>query len=467
MDSRNAAARHDHDLEQLFFLNLIIVTAPSAKAKSAPTCGTLCVACRLGIDSGAGGMRGLNGSLSERQLRMEVSCVEMANDCKDEGDSTVHYLQDTWDFFVFNYNVGNDWTQRMQKVTDFNTVEHFWRTMVHTLAPSDIPNGTDLYVFKRGIKPMWEDPMNENGGRWLIQVLPDADVNFYWEELLMLIVGNAWKTDEDSSEICGVVFQPRARGSRISLWTSNWNNKDAQIRIGNRVKEVLNYPESLLYQTVDQQKNLPKGQDLDTSTYKVVNRVEMANDGKGEGDSAVHYLQDTWDFFVFNYNIGTDWTQRMQKVTDFNTVEDFWSTMFHTLAPADIPNGTDLYVFKRGIKPMWEDPMNENGGRWLIQVLPNADVNFYWEELLMLIVGNSWKTEEDSNEICGVVFQPRARGSRISLWTSNWNNKDAQIRIGKRVKEVLNYPESLLYQTVDQQKNLPKGQDLDTSTYKV
>nr|CDS31183.1 eukaryotic translation initiation factor 4E [Hymenolepis microstoma] len=193
----------------------------------------------------------------------------------------------------------------------------------------------------------------------------------------------------------------------------------------------------------------------------------MANDSKGEGDSAVHYLQDTWDFFVFNYNVGTDWTQRMQKVTDFNTVEQFWSTMFHTLPPADIPNGTDLYVFKRGIKPMWEDPMNENGGRWLIQVLPNADVNFYWEELLMLIVGNSWETEDDSNEICGVVFQPRTRGSRISLWTSNWSNKDAQIRIGKRVKEVLNYPEALLYQTVDQQKNLPKGQDLDTSTYKV
>lgn len=49
--------------------------------------------------------------------------------------------------------------------------------------------------------------------------------------------------------------------------------------------------------------------------------------------------------------------------------------MFHTLPPADIANGTDLYIFKKGIKPMWEDPMNENGGRWLINVPPNADVN--------------------------------------------------------------------------------------------
>lgn len=85
----------------------------------------------------------------------------------------------------------------------------------------------------------------------------------------------------------------------------------------------------------------------------------------------------------------------------------------------------------------------------------------------MLIVGNSWETEEDSKEICGLVFQPRSRGSRISLWTSNWKKEDALMRIGKRVKEVLKYPEALLYQTVGQQKDVPKGQDVDISTYKV
>lgn len=85
----------------------------------------------------------------------------------------------------------------------------------------------------------------------------------------------------------------------------------------------------------------------------------------------------------------------------------------------------------------------------------------------MLIVGNTWDSEEDSNEICGVVFQPRSRGSRISLWTSNWEKKEAQLRIGKRVKEAIKCPETLLYQTVEQQKNLPKGQDLNYSTYEV
>lgn len=59
--------------------------------------------------------------------------------------------------------------------------------MMHTLPPSDIANGTDLYVFKDGIQPMWEDPKNENGGRWLINVSNSSDVNRYLFYLLFSI----------------------------------------------------------------------------------------------------------------------------------------------------------------------------------------------------------------------------------------------------------------------------------------
>ncbi|KAL5111203.1 Eukaryotic translation initiation factor 4E [Taenia crassiceps] len=187
----------------------------------------------------------------------------------------------------------------------------------------------------------------------------------------------------------------------------------------------------------------------------------MAVVERGEvGESDGHYLQYSWNFFVFNYSLGLEWEQRMQKVTTFNTVERFWSMMIHTLPPSEIANGTDLYVFKDGIQPMWEDPKNENGGRWLINVPSINEVNRYWEELLMLIVGNSWESEEESEEICGAVFQPRTRGIRLSLWTSNWQNKESIMRIGRRIKEVLEYPDRLFYQTVDEQKNLPKGQDV-------
>lgn len=85
----------------------------------------------------------------------------------------------------------------------------------------------------------------------------------------------------------------------------------------------------------------------------------------------------------------------------------------------------------------------------------------------MLIVGNAWETEEESEEICGAVFQPRTRGIRLSLWTSNWQNKESIMRIGRRIKEVLAYPDRLFYQTVEEQKNLPKGQDVADGIYSL
>lgn len=85
----------------------------------------------------------------------------------------------------------------------------------------------------------------------------------------------------------------------------------------------------------------------------------------------------------------------------------------------------------------------------------------------MLIVGNTWETEVEAEEICGVVFQPRSRGAKISLWTSNWQNKESVMRIGRRVKEVLDYPERLYYQTVEEQKRFPKGQDILDGMYSL
>lgn len=31
----------------------------------------------------------------------------------------------------------------------------------------DIPPHRDIHLFKKGIKPMWEDPANKKGGKWV------------------------------------------------------------------------------------------------------------------------------------------------------------------------------------------------------------------------------------------------------------------------------------------------------------
>lgn len=40
----------------------------------------------------------------------------------------------------------------------------------HIKPASELRQGTDYSLFKQGVRPMWEDPGNKNGGRWLISL---------------------------------------------------------------------------------------------------------------------------------------------------------------------------------------------------------------------------------------------------------------------------------------------------------
>jgi translation initiation factor 4E len=60
----------------------------------------------------------------------------------------------------------------------------------------------------------------------------------------------------------------------------------------------------------------------------------------------------------------------------------FFNSVYNNVAKAsDLSSGSNYHLFKRGIKPMWEDPENELGGKWVIQFPRNKtgeDINTLW-----------------------------------------------------------------------------------------
>jgi translation initiation factor 4E len=49
--------------------------------------------------------------------------------------------------------------------------------------PSQIPAGANYHLFKKGIKPAWEDPHNKKGGKWTFsqnKTKRDMDLNEIW-----------------------------------------------------------------------------------------------------------------------------------------------------------------------------------------------------------------------------------------------------------------------------------------------
>src|SRR5688500_11694896 len=60
----------------------------------------------------------------------------------------------------------------------------------------------------------------------------------------------------------------------------------------------------------------------------------------------------------------------------------FFNSFYNNVAKASfLSSGSNYHLFKRGIKPMWEDPVNELGGKWVIQFPRNKtgeDINTLW-----------------------------------------------------------------------------------------
>ncbi|KAH8293783.1 hypothetical protein KR054_004411, partial [Drosophila jambulina] len=153
-----------------------------------------------------------------------------------------------------------------------------------------------------------------------------------------------------------------------------------------------------------------------------------------------HLLQHTWTVWHWENDRTKSWSDMLSDVTSFNTVEDFFSVYYFIKPPSDLKIFNDYMVFKQGIRPMWEDDFNKEGGRW-IMLLDKASKAFsdkLWHDLLLCIIGECF---EYSDQICGVVINVRNKANKLSLWTKNARNATAVMAIGTQLKQFLHLGE--------------------------
>ena len=58
-------------------------------------------------------------------------------------------------------------------VGDFDTVESYCRYLNWLKLPSKLERNLNYHLYKSGIKPMWEDEANANGGKWMLTMKND------------------------------------------------------------------------------------------------------------------------------------------------------------------------------------------------------------------------------------------------------------------------------------------------------
>jgi len=87
-------------------------------------------------------------------------------------------------------------------------------------------------------------------------------------------------------------------------------------------------------------------------------------------DEGPHYLHHKWILWFDGAlqsgrrSGANDWAKNMKRVSEFDTIEDFWGTINNIPPPSKLPVGCNYHLFREGIMPMWEDAHNAKGGKW-------------------------------------------------------------------------------------------------------
>lgn len=169
--------------------------------------------------------------------------------------STVHPLRNTWVFWFRQQRApGNkvvSYEEGIKKIAPFSSVESFWSIYTHLYPPSSLVPTTDYLLFHSGIRrPVWEDPLNHTGGKWILR-LRKGVVDRLWEDLVCGIVGDRFdecgrgnltsnvdgneNEGEDWPEICGCTISVRQNEDIISVW----NRVEGDPKVREKIKDTI------------------------------------------------------------------------------------------------------------------------------------------------------------------------------------------------------------------------------------
>ncbi|KAK9072679.1 hypothetical protein SSX86_009114 [Deinandra increscens subsp. villosa] len=169
-----------------------------------------------------------------------------------------------------------------------------------------------------------------------------------------------------------------------------------------------------------------------SNSYSEYDSSEDRDRQSRELKAGLHPLKNKFVFWYTRRTPGvrtqTSYEDNMKQIMDFSSVEGFWVCYCHLARPSSLPSPTDLHLFKQGIRPLWEDSANCNGGKWIIR-FKKAVSGRFWEDLVLALVGDQL---DYNDNICGVVLSIRFNEDILSVWNRNASDNQTKVFMGRQ-----------------------------------
>ncbi|KAG2392733.1 hypothetical protein C9374_011458 [Naegleria lovaniensis] len=156
--------------------------------------------------------------------------------------------------------------------------------------------------------------------------------------------------------------------------------------------------------------------------------------------SGPHMLRSRWTiFYDQGFKSGTnpeDYEHSINQIGSFDSIEDFWRYWNNINLPYyKMPSYLNLRLFKEGIKPLYEDPKNIDGGRWVIQTHKKDSRQATWNEIVLAVIGE--KHFADKYEVNGIVLSSRKTYDAIQIWNGCMLDRKHIQYIMKKIRSIL------------------------------
>ncbi|KAL6721756.1 hypothetical protein ACLMJK_000861 [Lecanora helva] len=139
-----------------------------------------------------------------------------------------------------------------------------------------------------------------------------------------------------------------------------------------------------------------------------------------------------WGFYHDKHSDSDNYEGRLTLMKDnIVTVKPFWEVL-NSFPLNRLQLKDSVHFFKRGVKPVWEDPRNIKGGAWTFRI-PKAHAEEFWKEVLMMAVGEQFADIiQPGDDLCGLSMSIRFNNNLISIWNrvgSNEKTKDGILSV--------------------------------------
>eukprot|EP00697_Spironema_sp_BW2_P011221 gnl/Spiro4/26834_TR13339_c0_g2_i1.p1 gnl/Spiro4/26834_TR13339_c0_g2~~gnl/Spiro4/26834_TR13339_c0_g2_i1.p1 ORF type:complete len:221 (+),score=16.29 gnl/Spiro4/26834_TR13339_c0_g2_i1:60-665(+) len=154
--------------------------------------------------------------------------------------------------------------------------------------------------------------------------------------------------------------------------------------------------------------------------------------------SMAHPLKRTWTMYFDCAGLrvsAANWGGTIKKIAEISTVEDFWCLHNNLAVPTKLPLGSNYHFFRHDIKPEWEDPANQRGGKW----------TFHFTESQRPMIDDLWLNTD-----------------RISFWTRSSADEKLCMAIGHQIRANVDLPPGMIlcYESHDDCKSANKAKYL-------